>query len=636
MNRRISQDAWPEGRLRTAPGGYSLVWSAIVAGLALIMWTTPARALSCWLSDETGWDFHDPTYAKNEVIYIGGDWNIYDFPCAIGDVYLVPNDGSSWDLRAIGRNVTRKAIQGCMGAAAFYGAILALPNLPIGEYDIVLDEEQDGVYDPGVDLVLGNGPGFALKVVDQTLDLQVDVHAIKTSAAAAAAEWERTGRWTEASFRALSLSQLAVETADLAASAWGPGFGLGYAVVGVAGEIYGFPLSYEDAVMGIGVELISQAATNAASVYRDLAADPPDPDFTPLVTLDPIPYRDEISTAALPNATLLVQNNLLEQAVLGQAFRRAYEKFLGAEAVENYPYTLNQARAARRYCGLMLQTLDDGLAHLDSLEAALVATGRADSAVSAERARELQERIATTGFTGVETTRMSAAGMTAVEVDLARAALLQLELAGLGDATPRDLVAAPRAQMSNAIGFYTSVAAELDQVLAQLEPGWTEEPRSRISGGAIVAAGASLPLDGLASEDPRGQALAYAWDLDMDGDFDDGTEGSVSAVFTRPGDALVGLRVTTTLAVSGVSYKRVCVTAANRMPRIAAAVPESLYIAVLAGSTKHFGVVASDPDADPMTCTWLVDGVEMGGGFTYDYVPADTGIHIAPLFSLPI
>src|SRR5205823_260638 len=38
-------------------------------------------------------------------------------------------------------------------------------NLPAGRYDIVMDQCLDGYYDPGVDIVLGDGPGFAFEVV---------------------------------------------------------------------------------------------------------------------------------------------------------------------------------------------------------------------------------------------------------------------------------------------------------------------------------------------------------------------------------------------------------------------------------------------------------------------------------------
>ena len=44
--------------------------------------------------------------------------------------------------------------------------------------------------------------------------------------------------------------------------------------------------------------------------------------------------------------------------------------------------------------------------------------------------------------------------------------------------------------------------------------------------------------------DENGTVAAYAWDLDADGQFDDGSTRQVRHIFLKPGDYPVALRVT--------------------------------------------------------------------------------------------
>lgn len=53
-----------------------------------------------------------------------------------------------------------------------------------------------------------------------------------------------------------------------------------------------------------------------------------------------------------------------------------------------------------------------------------------------------------------------------------------------------------------------------------------------------------VELDGSESNSPNGEITGYAWDLDADGEFDDGAEEKTSATFDKIGKYKVGLRVT--------------------------------------------------------------------------------------------
>ena len=88
-------------------------------------------------------------------------------------------------------------------------------------------------------------------------------------------------------------------------------------------------------------------------------------------------------------------------------------------------------------------------------------------------------------------------------------------------------------------------------------------PVARLAAPATATEGASVSLDGSASSDPDGDALAYAWDLDGDGLFDDATGVKVTTIFPDNGACTVKLRVTdgggldneasTTVAVTNVA-----------------------------------------------------------------------------------
>ncbi len=67
----------------------------------------------------------------------------------------------------------------------------------------------------------------------------------------------------------------------------------------------------------------------------------------------------------------------------------------------------------------------------------------------------------------------------------------------------------------------------------------------------------SVPLtvafDGRGSSDPDGGPLGYAWDLDGDGSFDDGTASTATYTYDSPGDRAVRLRVTDQEGAIGTS-----------------------------------------------------------------------------------
>ena len=607
-----------------APIALTLVTGALAAGFV-----TPALAISVypWLCDD--WDFHEQIYDRDEVMCITGDWDIYDFPCCIGDVYLYPNDGTTWANSTIriniGRAAGRRTIQGCAGACAFYGANLKNPPLPLGEFDIILDEDQDTTYDGGIDYVWADGPAYAVKVIDDGIDQIVDVAGIKAKAQESVNWYRGTSASYRFTFAGIWLGRTAPQVAKFATS-YGANWGWAYGIGNVASKLIGIPMSYDGAVLQIGGKLIDRICTNTASVYQAIADDPPDPNYQTFALLDSIAYEKECSSDTLANMTIRVSNNVAEQRALGDAFRVSYERFLGAEANYDYKYARLQTQYAREYCELLLSVLESALVHLDGLQAAIAATNRGDSVFSADSALAIRERVALQGFTEDEVNGMLAVGMMPSEIDSAESMIAAMETAGLQDHSYNALIDSLRLNALSAITEYAGVAADLDSVLALLQYAWTGYPVAAISCVDTIPEGTLFEIHGLASTHPNNDSLSYEWDLDADGQFDDSALESLQFVFNGQGEYIVGLRVEDLSGNFDVAYRRIFIGDVNRIPFFTTTSPDNPYI-VMTESSLGFSVTAGDPDGDPLVFTWLVDGEQSGEGPIFQFQPPDTGLY---------
>jgi hypothetical protein len=86
-------------------------------------------------------------------------------------------------------------------------------------------------------------------------------------------------------------------------------------------------------------------------------------------------------------------------------------------------------------------------------------------------------------------------------------------------------------------------------------------PVASVTGPTQVALGTSVTFDASASTDPEGQPLAFAWDVDGDGQLDDGTGPTVSFVADVAGTRSVVVRVTDDRGDTSVATAVLVVTA---------------------------------------------------------------------------
>ncbi len=127
-------------------------------------------------------------------------------------------------------------------------------------------------------------------------------------------------------------------------------------------------------------------------------------------------------------------------------------------------------------------------------------------------------------------------------------------------------------------------------------------PTAEIDASAVVgSAPMSVSFDGSRSSDPEGQALAYAWDLDGDGSFNDATGPQTSYTYGS-GAHLVQLKVTDDQGLSEIDS--ILITVDNAYPTATIATP-SATATWSVGDVISFSGSAVDPEDGQMPASRL-------------------------------
>ena len=126
-----------------------------------------------------------------------------------------------------------------------------------------------------------------------------------------------------------------------------------------------------------------------------------------------------------------------------------------------------------------------------------------------------------------------------------------------GAAQPVDVQVGPGGDL-----FYVDLGGTVRRIryFNQNQPPTAVASANPTSGAAPL----TVAFDGSASSDADGDALTYAWDLDGDGAFDDGTNATATYTYTQPGTYTATLRVTDPTAASGTAS--VTISAGNTPP----------------------------------------------------------------------
>jgi glucose/arabinose dehydrogenase/PKD repeat protein len=166
-----------------------------------------------------------------------------------------------------------------------------------------------------------------------------------------------------------------------------------------------------------------------------------------------------------------------------------------------------------------------------------------------------------------------------------------------GAAQPVDLEIGPGGEL-----YYVDLGGTIRRIryFAQNQPPIAVATANPTSGPAPL----TVAFDGRASNDPDGEALTYAWDLDGDGAFDDAATATATTTYTQPGTRTATLRVTDPRGASGTAS--VAIAVGNTPPTAVIDTPT-------AGTTWRVGDVisfsghANDPQQGalgPSALTW--------------------------------
>ena len=119
----------------------------LLSFISIFLLTTLVSANQIWPSDE-GAMFKD-FFGEDEIVYVPGDLDMTseDFILPTARIYVI-RDGSTelTDVTHGGYNV----IVGTLLGGGFIGEKVWLPPLTRGIYDLVIDENQNGIFD-GID-----------------------------------------------------------------------------------------------------------------------------------------------------------------------------------------------------------------------------------------------------------------------------------------------------------------------------------------------------------------------------------------------------------------------------------------------------------------------------------------------------
>lgn len=139
-------------------------------------------------------------------------------------------------------------------------------------------------------------------------------------------------------------------------------------------------------------------------------------------------------------------------------------------------------------------------------------------------------------------------------------------------------------------------ASDTDAVVISVGQPPNQPPTARITADPTSgAAPLTVSFSGTSSTDPENGALTYAWDLDVDGQFDDGSGSTASWTYPDPGTFNPVLRVTDPLGASDTETVAISVGPGNQAPIPVIDTPAST-LRWTVGQLVQFSGSASDPE----------------------------------------
>jgi len=620
------------------------VWKSITSFfMAVLLITsvfvaiTPVSASpnQIWASDSGG--MWKDVFGTNEAVYATGD--IDPTPddwmgIPVADLYVVDH-APNWNETLIDVSghppPAPNTITSWMIGGQFIGETVWLPTLKIGTYYLVIDENQNGIFDNAGSVYDTYSSSF--QVIPSSAPPTINVTEIKGSAKNLSDSWNKTatqGHWMSREASAIALAW------DIC---WGDWIS---AAIGVFGIVTGIPTSYNDAVLTVGGSVIENISRVQAAHYNSLHADPPDSNFTEFVTIDVEVINNEVGidlpsvgiSYTYPFATLGntsyeaaqvgVMNNLTLQAAIVSALQSSIEKYQGAKDANDYYYIYLQAKAVKKYSDMLLDNLNSSKQALENYKIEQINSGRGYYVYNVSEIKAIQQRLMSTGLTPDEIADLKSVGFNDASIaaminKVVNATVPSEDFTMVG--TTEDVVAA----INDSMPAFQNLSAQAQAVMDDIGPYIENHHPVAMPGGPYTGnEGSPIIFNGSGSYDPDGDALTYEWDFDLDGDFDDASGVTVTWTWNSEFSGTIGLKVNDTTGLSDIAYTSVTVSSVNEPPIIDSFSPAELRPTASHLNPLTFTVTAHDPDGDILSYNWTLDGVEVSTNNSWIYTPDAT------------
>ena len=440
----------------------------------------------------------------------------------VADFYVMKDDGTalSYGTALKDINGTPNTIIG-LSDGSFVDEIVAITmpagNTGAGKYRIVMDACQTGVFEPGVDIVLGDASQLGFIVQEPAVLPPLDLSPIKTSAS----EYVSV----------LSDTKIGPSGAQITI----PGGCSLYKKLGKNVPAATLLAGWFQTSLTYCADLIGH--------YQGLAADPPDPNYKVFAELGTIGYGSFSASTPLERAARTLANALADQDAASNAFLNSIQKFQGAQQAGDDEWSLLQLMQTNKFINLLVGPGGSMLRTYAALEAFNIALQK-DPLGTTQDAQNFEAFLPTLRQAlGAMLTPLggffqpyydpSTGGKLLRPVGLQAFIEVYLGLFPL----PGELPGIPQ-----------------ERALAGLPPIVLPYPTANTGGNYNAAPGATITFNAGSSTDPGAGSLTYAWDLNGNGTFTDATGAQPQYSYSQPGTRTIGVQVTDSSGFTNVAY----------------------------------------------------------------------------------
>lgn len=606
----------------------TLTTTIALAGLALPRGASAQQVVAA----DCNLDFKD-VYNKGDAVCVTGDLD-YVPPSKIfaeAYIYVIPVDHPNpfADITGPMNKGAPNYIVATLGGGGFIDEYVWLPELRAGQYEFVIDNhpfylDDNAPFDPGKDL----RTGYAFSVSNAPTVWSVDTKMIKAQAALALDD----AKAIETLADALELIDKLSDIAELFL-----GVNPAAAIKILLGEICDAlmvecPTSYNGWVISTGAGILRELSKSLQKKYLTLIADPPDPNFKAVIGVDFAdltmighPWTPAADVASSRSLTAIA-NQIGLQAAAYTALVPSMEKAQGALQAGDNLWALLHAEKVKAYAQMAIDAGDTMSAEADALEALYEGGGVLDVGTTIATYNGWIEEIKAHGLSEDNRNVLRSYGFTEQQIDGA-AASFAAKTPLVDDPNMKNVLKRVRgtfAQMKPALQDLVSQAEKVraENEAVALRPG----PRLTLAAPPAGAVGVPMMLTATADHFDPMATLTYAWDLDLDGQYDDGDKAAVSYTPTAPGTQVVAVRVSDGKNVD-LGHMLVETTISNAPPQIAAATPIDSAPFADVGEAVALHVDVEDKDGDPTTIAWTVDGAPAGMGPDLMFTMPDDQAH---------